>query len=130
MKLELSAIEKDSLPMSYAASVKEIKRRFRVDEYDKNMDTYSKMALTHGVRGYGWEVLRVRCEIAQNFGLCGDTFDYYGDGTRDLDVWISVIGYNGYNEFARIGMWLSDVLSLFDPATDECIASVHRFKEI
>ena len=73
-----------------------------------------------GLRG-DFEVLKATAEIAKNCRLC----DYYGDDTRDLDIWLEVYAFNHYDGFVEVGAYLSDLNSYSTEIHDEITAHMY-----
>lgn len=91
---------------------------------------YAKIAIDAvGTRGYNWcvKIYEASAEICKNCRI----WDAYGDGTRDLDIWITATAKT-VNGFIEIGANLSDIWSITSDNGEE-IASlmyVRQFQEV
>lgn len=132
MKVSLTAEMKKFITVAEMPAVK------KVMQYEKEEDSYSakvwaeitaKMLFGHS----GVTVLTASAEIAKNQRI----WDVFGEGTGDIDVWITFTAFDGTdffagNEFVISGVYLSDLWNLTSDNADEIKKHMYirRFKDV
>lgn len=82
---------------------------------DKGIKDYAQMAAILAGGSGEYDILKVEAEISKN----SNAFDYYGDGTGNLDIWLNIYAFNYFTGFFVIGAYLSDIWSIADDNKDE-----------
>lgn len=123
MKVQITRNTKDILSVSEMPAARQIVKDFREDE---DIDGYIS-SVARIVCGYNesFEILRSSAEITRNCRIQ----DYYGDNTKDLDVWIYGLAFNWFYGLIEIGAYVSDVFSITGTAEDKDLLQHFYFRE-
>ena len=71
------------------------------------------------------EILKAEAEIAKNCRI----WNYYGDDSGDIDVWINFYVFNSYAGFYSIGAYLSDIWKIGSTEANQEVKSHMYIKE-
>lgn len=104
MKIRIKPEMKKILTLAQMPAVREIQRQ--ESENTVTVNEYLNMAarLAGGIN-LSYQIFDAAASIAKN----GRIWDYYFDGSEDLDVWIEGLAFNAYKGAYLIGVYLSDI---------------------
>ena len=114
MKIKITDAMKDVLTLNDMQAVKVV-RNYDGWKEQKDLDWEARMAALVASDSKTASVLKYDVEIAKNERI----WDYYGDGSRDIDIWLTVYAYDITYGFYRIGAYLSDIWSVGADNRDE-----------
>ena len=113
MKIRMTEDSKRTVTVSEMAAVRKIMYDLKEDNYLKQ---YASMAARVASGKYDtFEILKVEAEIAKNCRI----WNAYGEGTGQLDVWVSVYAYNSYHGFYDFGAYLTDIWAISGDNVEE-----------
>lgn len=120
MKVKYGTEQKRYVTVAEVPAVKDIIAQCR--EYD--IKDFAIIA-AHAIKNTEFEIMKAEAEIAKNCRV----WNYYGEESGSLDVWISFYAFNDYTGFYMIGAYLSDIDTL---SADELrpLMYVREFKEV
>ena len=112
MKLTIDSVIKSQ---SYLDERDALKTVVKAMKYDTGLKDYA-LALNTILTGYTCEIIQVEAKIRKNYRV----FNRIADGTRNFDVEISGLSYNGIrDQYIRFYGWLSDIWEWDGTNTDE-----------
>lgn len=107
MKIKFAEKQKKYITVSQLPAVRKIISDMRDDN---GLKDYAEIAvsLAADMNAENFEILKADAEIALNSRI----WNHYGDGTENLDIWITVYAYDSYYGFYDVGVYLSDIWAL------------------
>ncbi len=112
MKVKITEDSKKILTLDLMPKVREIIRDMREDDY---MTEYCQRAVRLVSPWSDAEILKADASIMKNSRV----WDYYSNGSKDLDIWIECYGFVPLEGFYRIGFYLSDIWELGNDNKEE-----------
>ena len=106
MKIKLTEDMKRVITIDKMEAIKMVNEGMKEQ---KNLTWEAEHALALATKGLVHaEILKITSEIALNRRI----WNYYGDGSADVDVWITMVAYSPVEGCYDIRFYLSDIWSL------------------
>lgn len=103
MKVKFGAEQKKYITVAELPAVKDMIKSMKEEDMKWDADTLA-MFITET----GCDILKAEAEIAKN----SNVYNFYGDDTGNLDIWVTVHALSNYKGFYIIGAYLSDIWSI------------------
>lgn len=107
MKITISKDSKRILTLSDMEGFKIMKESFKEQE-QKDFDWEAASAIALASDNKVSNVIKYECELSKNSRI----YNYYGEGTGQLDIWFTIYAFDSYYGFYSVGAYLSDIWSL------------------